>query len=114
MCKVRNLGINNWFAADTYLGKSIAKKLAHNTWLVRRDDCIEVTYHGHTIARYWNHREYMSVSSCGYRTSTTKERISQLMPNQYSLYQKNFEWFVWNRDKDTTVPFEDNMTIFYE
>lgn len=105
---VRNLDAVAWESGPD-------RKLAHNTYRVTVDGLPAVRYHGTIIiAQVWD-AHGMSVlgyrlDSGGYRTSTTKQRLSALMPGGYGLYQKNFEWFV-TLTYGEVVPFEDGMVI---
>jgi len=57
---------------------------------------IELRLHGNLIA--WKNNAGMFISTCGWQSVTTKERLNGL-PN-VSIYQINFQWFlngeVWN------------------
>ena len=50
------------------------------------------------------------LSSCGYRTSTTKERINRYIPRGYRVYQEDFEWFL-SQPSGPDIPFVDGMVI---
>jgi hypothetical protein len=50
------------------------------------------------------------LDSCGYRTSTTKERINRYLPGGYRLFQRDYEWYV-NTPDGETIDFEDGMII---
>lgn len=49
------------------------------------------------------------IDSCGYRTSTTKERINRYLPSGYYLYQEDYEWFL--KTPDGEREFTDGMRI---
>lgn len=59
------------------------------------------------------------LDSHGYRSSTTKERISRHLPRGYKVVQRDFEWFVksWDPladydDRDPEmIEFEDGMVV---
>lgn len=109
MRSVRKININNWFAAQTFMGGKTDKILCNNTRMQEIDGNFHVFYHGHDIAKFTpNH---VVVNSCGYRTYTTKERLNQLIPSRFTLYQKNFVWYVWDRENDTTFNFQDGMVF---
>jgi len=50
------------------------------------------------------------VSSCGYQTSTTKERISRYLPTGYYVRQRDFEWYLQTPDGGERE-FSDGMEI---
>lgn len=109
---VRDVNIRNFDDAKAYLNDKWIRKLCNNTYMIDRLGFIEVTYHGHTIARFY--KDYVIVSSCGYRTYTTKERINRLIPKRFVLSQTNFDWMVWNRDLDMRITFKDNVALYYD
>lgn len=49
------------------------------------------------------------LSSCGYQTSTTKERINRYLPRGYRVVQRDFVWYL--ETPEGTEEFEDGMTI---
>lgn len=59
------------------------------------------------------------ISSCGYKTATTKERINRYLPSGYRVYQEDLEWFLSvhdpNADYDERDPevreFSDGMAF---
>jgi len=78
----------------------------------------EIRLHGHPIIRMINtETSYVyELSSCGYHTVTTKQRLNHYTP--FSVYQKNREWFLvlcgWNekgQDVTDTYEFTDGMEI---
>jgi len=55
----------------------------------------------------------ITLNSGGWDTSTTKARMNQAsneLDLGFTVFQKNFEWFVSWDGKE--IPFEDNMVIF--
>lgn len=62
-------------------------------------------YHQSPIAVEWGGR--VRLSSCGYQTSTTKERLNRYSPNR--VVQRDFVWYVQN-DGDL-VEFRDGMVL---
>lgn len=49
------------------------------------------------------------LNSGGWKTRHTKNCINDLLPEGYSLFQKNFKWFVTTLEG--VVEFSDNMII---
>lgn len=90
------------------------RKLAHNTHReTSYDDTLAgpspaVRYHGTIIIRRVSNG--YRLSSGGWQTSTTKQRLNALMPAGYSIFQKDYRWFITLQDGET-VPFEDGMVI---
>lgn len=50
------------------------------------------------------------LSSCGWETSTTKERINRYVPSGYRVYQEDHDWYISRRDGDT-MDFYDGVEI---
>ena len=72
---------------------------------------LRVELHGHLVFSFFNN--VIELSSCGYRTSTTKVTInralSQLGLQDYGVFRKKGEWFL-NTPKGT-VEFKDGMNV---
>ena len=64
-------------------GNTQVKTYAHSNYR-------ELLLHGNVIADM--NEDGLYISSCGWETSTTKERLNAL-PN-VSIYQRNFQWFL--------------------
>lgn len=89
---------------QTHTFKGVATNLRdENGWTIGR-------YHSTDVIKF-NDQEII-LDSGGWQTVTTKTRLNQAS-NQFdlgfSVYQKNFEWFVDYRGQ--TFPFEDGMTL---
>ena len=77
----------------------------------------EIRLHGNTIIRLIsiNSVTLYGLSSCGWRTVTTKERLKQYTP--FHVYQKDWDWFVdiyMSTDyglRQYTYEFVDNMIV---
>lgn len=70
---------------------------------------IEVRLHGNLIARIFP-GDRMILSSCGWRTKTTKSRINSILTGlncSVRLYQESYVWYLGERE------FTDNMEINY-
>lgn len=51
------------------------------------------------------------LSSCGYRTATTKERINRHLPAGYRVYQQDFQWYLSTPGDGDDMEFRDGMMI---
>lgn len=107
--QVRDIDIRSYYDCQDYMQDKFVKKLAHNTYVVARDGHYEVTYHGHTIARFYP--THTTVHNCGYSTTTTKQRLNCLIPRQFGIYQKNYEWFVHDRRHGTDFAYYNGMAF---
>lgn len=73
-------------------------------------DCrIEVKLHGNLIATIHPFNNTMRISSCGWRTATTKSRLNAILRSfsNTGIYQSNFDWYIGDED------FEDGMTVSF-
>lgn len=72
----------------------------------------DVLLHGHTIARISHIERWVSLSSCGYLTNTTKSRLNCVLNglgSSKSVYQKNHQWYIGNAFG--TEKFTDGMRV---
>ena len=96
-----------FLGAEGKLGGKDKKKIENNTYLERIDqDCIGVSLHGHTLIEIHRDGRYR-LTSCGYRTLTTKTRINDHSP--FSVSQKNHTWYC--HTKIGTYLFRDGMVF---
>ena len=73
-----------------FLGHSGSRKLANNTYAWQNKSDIVISLHNNAIIVY--HADgSVSIDTCGYRTTTTKQRLNQFSP--FNVYQKNWEWY---------------------
>ena len=76
-----------------------------------------VLYDNKTIAQLYStiifirEGNNIKLNSGGWRTRHTKNCINDLLPARLSLYQKNFEWYLYDKMNDHTIDFTDNMTF---
>ena len=74
---------------DFKRGNTQVKTYAHSNYR-------ELLLHGNVIADM--NEDGLYISSCGWETATTKERLNGL-PN-VSIYQRNFQWFLNGEEWD--------------
>ena len=75
-------------------------------------NCSSIYLHGHQIATVDHNLKAVKLSSCGYETRTTKSRLNAILQEVkygWSVFQKNFNWFVSYRDE--TASFWDGMIL---
>ena len=71
-----------------------------------------VSLHGHRIADIGEGG--VSLFSAGWRTPTTKDRLNRILDAvgaPCGVYQRNHEWFLWNRVTDSDQPFVEGMSV---
>ena len=107
-----------WFdEAQAYLGSRTRATLGHNTVLERRDDgWIQVKYHGSPVVTYVPPKECdpqpaVILSSCGWKTLTTKERINAFCPAGFRVYQERSVWYLSSHPLQHSWTFADGITI---
>lgn len=101
--------VNNYKSADKALGKSNSRVIGNNTKLVRKRGGIAVTLHGHEIVFFDRDNRTVKLSSAGYQTTTTKDRLNRYTPNSYQIVQRDFEWYLKHGSEKR--PFQDGITI---
>jgi len=80
--------------ASEHLGNRLTCKIDHNTYLSRVFmGRVSVLFYGHPIIFYWHNGE-IDVSSCGYRSCTTKDRLNKFLPPGFSVYQRKHQWYL--------------------
>lgn len=83
------------------------RKIGNNTYAeILSDGSVGIKLHGTFVVKIHADGTY-TLSSGGWQSSTTKDRINKYSP--YRVFQKNFEWFVSKREK--TFPFISGMVI---
>lgn len=101
------------------LGDKKALRLGHNTRLHRLhdSDAIAVEYHETDIVTFYPDGVII-LDNGGWRTSTTRYRINQYLPDGYYLVQDKYEWYigyplpgVTGRSKNTETVFHNGMRI---
>ena len=84
-----------------------------HTSVLTEDGVTKVFYRGTTVVAFT--LEEITLQSNGWRTNTTKTRMTQAS-NQfglgYSIYQKDYSWYVKFRGE--TFDYGDGMTLFRE
>ena len=92
-------------------GRSKAERKVENNTIVRFDrDHIIVRLHDTDIAVLFPDRTII-LSSGGYKTHTTKDRLDKIVPDGFRVYQKLGLWFIWQYKTDKTYPFCDDIMI---
>jgi len=86
--------MNTYKSFDTQLGKRDSRKIGNNTYLKRRADTeIAIMLHATDVVTYKQSGEVV-LNSGGWHTVTTKDRISEYIPNSYQVGQEKGIWYV--------------------
>lgn len=107
-------------ATLTSRGKPVDKKrLSGNTLMRREGDTIVVELFGHKILTM-HKAGGMTVSSCSYRTKTTKKWLEEFLPSGVGIFSEHAVWYIdtwkpgeyrWNAKARKSYTFTDGMTI---
>ena len=84
----------------------------HGTQVLTEEGKTKVIYHGTPVVTLDGNK--VTLRTRGYQTVTTKRRMNQAA-NQFdlgfSVYQKNWDWYVWLRETNQTLEFKEGMTF---
>ena len=76
----------------------------------------KVFLHGNHIATYDHVNKELSLFDGGWQSNTTKSRLNALcyeLATGFSVFQKNWEWFVSDFKSKTVKDFTDGITVNY-
>ena len=84
---------------------------SHKTSIFTDEGFTNVIYHNTAVVRF--NKDKIILNSGGWLTNTTKTRMNQAS-NQFNLgfsvFQKNYDWFVTNENNEI-LPFSDGMIL---
>lgn len=113
MMLVKDFECRSFEAAEKLLEGKSQQRVCNNTILWRMEDQsnrIFLVLHGHAIVQF--HRDGSTqLWSKGFKTVTTKDRISRCLPELWRLAQRKFQWHLWNYKTEEERPFFDGMSI---
>lgn len=106
--------IKSYQEALEYLKGKQSRPYANNTRIELDSlglghEVITVKYHDNPIVNFYPDR--VSFDSCGWKTSTTKERLNWFMPDNYMLYQERSIWYISKGYGMSRYVFQDGITI---
>src|SRR5688572_14839133 len=93
-----HVSIKSYHQAMEFLGNKKDRPIAHNTRIENMEDVIKIRYHGNPIVVFYPDGS-MSLSSCGWKTVTTKERINWSLPEEFMMYQESSIWYLAKRGR---------------
>lgn len=97
--------------AQIMSGKSkYERKIAHNTVARLESDNIIIRFHDTDIGVYAPNGD-ISLFSGGWHTFTTKERLNDIIPNQFRLYQERGIWYIYEYETQTSYIYQDGITF---
>lgn len=97
------------------MGDRDTKVLAYKTLavLTPTSDEVVVFHHDSVIARIFQDGG-LAVTSGGWRSSTTKGRLNQILSDNstnYRIFQKNYQWFVRNTETKRIIEWEGVLYV---
>lgn len=111
---ISNKKVKNYEQALQYLNGKKERPFAHNTRieidsLNLGHEVITIKYHGNSIVNIFP--DYVSYSSCGWKTTTTKERLNWFLQDGFALWQEKSVWYISDRNSQTRYIFADGICI---
>jgi hypothetical protein len=100
---------------ETLMNKAITEGrnfTSGNTMVTHQDGVAFVFLHGNCIAQV--RENSISLFDGGWQSNTTKARLNAILhthANGDSVYQKNFKWFVYDRQTQESQEFVSGMTL---
>ena len=104
---------------ETQMNTAIRNKknwTGSNTTVFADDNIAKVYLHGNHIATYNYVNKELSLFDGGWQSNTTKSRLNALcdeLATGFSVFQKNWEWFVSDFQGKTKKDFVDGITVNY-
>lgn len=90
--KTRSLPCLNPDKCNEILAGASSRTIANNTTLsIAGDGGFTIRLHGHAIIHILADGSFV-ISSCGFRTATTKQRLNALTPAR--VYQRDGDWLI--------------------
>lgn len=100
--------IESYEDADEALGDKNSKIIGNNTTLERRGENIAVQLHTTDVITF-EPDGHMILTTGGYHSTTTKDRLNRYTPNSVNVYQEDFDWYV--DDDSGTREFVDGIVV---
>lgn len=101
----------NFHQVSDYLRGKSSRKIGYETYIEKLSNFeVGIKYHRTHIVKM-DVTDVMTISSGGWDTPTTKDRLNQFLSCRgVHIYQKKFEWFIVGTND--TLPFVDGMQVF--
>jgi hypothetical protein len=102
--------IHSYADAVVVLKDRYRKKIGNNTWLINyTKDTAVVKFHDTIIAVFTP--RFSTFYADGWQTYTTCDRINQLIPEGWRLYQSKRQWYLWHSQGDVILPWREGFTF---
>ena len=90
-------------------GASKMHKVANNTYRINSENGFIIRLHDTDILS--SQDGIITLDSGGFDTHTTKDRMNRFLPARYSVYQKDWAWYIKDSKENKTIPFKDGITL---
>lgn len=92
--------------AETNYAVQHKENFSKSNMIVRYDkeqNISDVFLHGNRIAKYDYSTQLLELSTCGWETNTTKDRLNGLLDlfNLGYIHQKDYVWYYTDKDNNT-------------
>lgn len=74
------------------------------------NDNVVIRYHGHPIV-VLHADNSITLDDCGWRTSTTKERLNLYAPYGFGIWQEKFVWYYRTADNAAAQPWPGRLRV---
>ena len=111
--------IRDYDSAQEFLGTALDRTLGHNTWIsadptIGPETSVTVWLHSTAVVRFYSNGT-VRLSSGGWQTVTTMDRIRQTLPVGFHLDSRGGAWYIVdrrpNRFPEREASFVDGMLI---
>ena len=93
MRQITNDSVNAFMSGQKFSKSNMLVEVLPNVTILK--------YHGNSIAyKYNDPKNTISITNCGWETTTTKERLNAVLykaGKSYSIKQKQFIWYLDNK-----------------
>jgi hypothetical protein len=102
------VNVHDYGSAERVLAGRETVKIGNNTYLVRDVYSINVKYHNTFIASF--QPGLATYRTGGWQTYTTKDRLNQLLPPGWRIYQDKYRWYLTS--DDMIIEWYDNVRLY--
>lgn len=87
--------------------KSQIEKVKNNTYKIKTDKGYKIRLHDTDIIEFRDDKIILNTG--GYYTNTTKKRMNEFLPSKYYVYQKDFTWYLKDKESNKDTVFNGPM-----
>lgn len=106
------IDLNNYLKKGKHRKNTIDRPIANNTRVIRRSPTsIAIRLHATDVITFFDNGS-IQLNSDGWKTVTTKDRMTRFLPSGISIYSERFIWYVQFNQKKYL--YEDGMYLAYD